>query len=211
MSPLKILRSIRQKSPAELFSYAWIIARNAAGLENRLDTPDRRLLEDVVLPFYASLPEVERVLFVGTDWFTRHYDSLFPGKEFWTIDPSPWKRQFGTPRHVADTLQNLGAHFSPGYFQLIVCNGVFGWGLNGREDCEQAFLQCFERLSPGGHLLFGWNDLPAYRPFPPSEIASLRRFRPFVLPPLAAEHCIAGPDNRHLFEFYFKPSAAELP
>lgn len=211
MSPLKILRSIRKKSPAELAGYAWILARNAAGLENRLDTPDRRVLEDAVLPWYAGLPEVRRVLFVGTDWFTRHYGSLFPGREYWTIDPSPWKRQFGAPRHVVDTLQNLGAHFPAEYFQLIVCNGVFGWGLDGRDDCERAFGQCFERLSPGGHLLFGWNDLAERRPFPPSELESLRRFRPFALPPLGAERCLAGPDNRHMLEFYLKPPLEGRP
>jgi hypothetical protein len=28
------------------------------------------------------------VLFVGTDWFTKHYDRLFAASEYWTIEIS---------------------------------------------------------------------------------------------------------------------------
>ena len=38
--------------------------------------------------------------------------------------------KFGSKRHVVDSLLNLSQHFAPGYFDLIVYNGVFGHGID---------------------------------------------------------------------------------
>jgi hypothetical protein len=52
--------------------------------------------------------------------------------------------------------------------------------------------------------VFGWNDIPQNRPFPPDEIESLKRFRPFVFPPLGTAHERVAVENRHVFSFYVK-------
>lgn len=204
MSPAQLFQAIRKRSLRELIVYALILIRNAMGIENRLVTADRVLLEQTILPYYAERSDIHRVLFVGTDWFTRRYESLFPDKEYWTIDANPWKQQFAGSRHIVDSLQNLGRHFPTGHFQLIVCNGVFGWGLDGPEDCEQAFAQCFDCLSPGGLLLLGWNDQPPHCPFPVEQIGSIQRFHTVVFPPLGVARYLANQVNGHTYDFYQK-------
>ena len=144
------------------------LARNALGLPNRLCTPDRETLERVILPAYAARAEIQTVLFVGCDWCTRHYERLFAGRFYWTIDPNPWKKRFGGRHHLVDGLERLDTHFEPGGIDLIVCNGVVGYGLNGQAECERAFTGCFDALRANGEPVLGWNDVPEHRP----EVAS---------------------------------------
>ncbi len=117
--------------------------RRALGLPSRLNTEDRRVLEQVILPQYASRSDISRILFVGCAAYTQQYGELFGGREYWTIDPVARRRRYGGARHIVDTLQNLGSHVAPGYFDLIVCNGVLGWGLNSPADADAALAACF--------------------------------------------------------------------
>lgn len=214
MDKFKFIQAIRKRNCGDLIRYGIILLRNQLGLSNRLATPDRKFLEETLIPYYAGRSDIEKILFVGTDWFTRHYESLFLEKEYWTIEPSSWKRQFAGKRHIVDVLQNLGAHFAPGYFDLIICNGVYGWGLDRLEDCEQAFAKCFACLAEGGQFILGWNDLPEFRPVPLEQIQSLRQFAPLRVPFVDTATFLANPDNRHTFNFYIKPrqlAAAHAP
>ena len=204
MLTAKMRAALRERSAADFVRYAVILLRNAVGLRNRLRSPDRDMLERVILPAYAQLPGTHKVLFVGSDWFTRHYEKLFSGQEYWTLDPDPWKRRFGAHRHIVAALESLDAHFAEGHFDVIVCNGIFGWGLNERVDCERAFLNCFTRLRAGGHFMLGWNDVPAHTPFPLASLASLAHFTPQPLPALGSAHFLADPQTRHMFDFYVR-------
>ncbi|HVK06914.1 MAG TPA: hypothetical protein VM490_25835, partial [Armatimonadaceae bacterium] len=56
------------------------------GLGSGLETEDRRLLEQVILPDLARRAELRRVLFVGCAWYTESYERFFPGREYWTLD-----------------------------------------------------------------------------------------------------------------------------
>ena len=197
--------ALRAWSSADLCRYAVILLRNALGLPNRMRTPDREVLEHVILASYARRTDIRTVLFVGCDWYTRHYEQLFFGRAYWTMDPDPWKRRFGARRHLVAGLESLDQHFAPGSVDLIVCNGVFGWGLDNRADCEQAFLSCFDSLRESGHLVLGWNDLPERRPVPLESLASLGRFRPENFEALGGSRYLANPSNRHTYNFYAKP------
>ena len=204
MFTAKLRAALRERSASDFFRYAVILLRNAVGLSNRLRSADRDVLEKIILPAYAQLPGTHKVLFVGSDWFTHHYEKLFPGQEYWTLDPDPWKRRFGARRHIVAGLESLDAHFAEGHFDVIVCNGVFGWGLNERADCERAFLNCFTRLRVGGHFMLGWNDVAAHLPLPLDSLASLARFNREPLPALGTAQFMADADTRHRFDFYVK-------
>lgn len=175
------------------------------GIEISLGTPDREVLERRILPWLASEPSLQRVLFVGCDWYTRHYARRFAGKQYWTIEMDPARARYGAPgRHVVGPLQDLRAHFAPASLDAIVCNGVLGWGLDDREQAEVAFEACVECLAPGGVLVLGVNDVPEKRVYPLSESRPLARLEPFVFPPLAtASHLVPTP-NRHTFLFFRK-------
>ena len=200
----KIWTALRKQPASNFYRYAAILLRNAIGLPNRLHSPDRDVLERVILPAYARLPGMRRVLFVGSDWYTRHYEKLFPGQQYWTLDPDPWKRKFGARRHIVAGLESLDAHFDESHFDLIICNGVFGWGLDQRDDCERAFLACFRRLKVGGHFMLGWNDVPEHTPLPLASLGSLARFKPQPLPALGTARFLADVQTRHVFDFYMK-------
>jgi SAM-dependent methyltransferase len=175
------------------------------GLRRSIDSPDRRLLEETILPYYARQPGCMRVLFVGCDWYTKHYASIFGAQEYWTIDPKPRKKRYGARLHVIDALENLDSWFKPEYFDLIVCNGVFGWGMNGREQCERALAHCTSRLRPQGHFVFGWNEVAARLPFEPLSLEGFRALAPVTFPPLGAHRWLTDTARRHTYAFFSKP------
>ena len=204
MKFLKTVQAIKNHQFSKLIRYGWIMAGNRLGLINRLVTEDRRILEEIILPHYADLNDIKKVLFVGTDWFTLHYEEIFHQKEYWTIDNNPSKRRFSGHRHILDSIEHLSAHFPENYFDLIVCNGVFGWGLNELSNCETAFNQCHICLRGGGQLVLGWNDVPTHCPFSLDQIKALNCFQTVVFPALNTQRYLANKENRHFFDFYRK-------
>ena len=207
MFAARVVKGLKSRSPAEITFLLKVLVRNALGLANPIVTPDREVLEQVILPAYANRRDIRIALFVGCDWYTRHYEKIFAGKTYWTIDPDRWKRRFGARRHHVIGMESIDAHFEPGSLDLIVCNGVFGWGLNERADVERAFDGCFSRLREGGHFVLGWNDLAERRPLALDSLVSLARFRREPFPALRSAHHVATPATAHTFDFYVKPGA----
>lgn len=184
-----------------------LAGRRALGLPSQLKTEDRRVLEQVILPEYASRPDVARILFVGCAAYTQRYGQFFGDREYWTIDPVARRRRYGSSRHVVDTLQNLGRHAAPEYFDLIVCNGVLGWGLNTAADADAALAACFKHLRAGGHLLLGWNNIAPRNSVLPENIPAGRRFEAGDFGPARTGRMEINAPNRHVFDFYRKPAA----
>lgn len=91
---------------------------------------DRKILEQCILKHYQGRTEIGRILFVGVASYVRHYAQMFPHQLFITLDRSAPRARYGGPHHVVDDLANLGIYFMPNYFDLVVMNGVIGWGLN---------------------------------------------------------------------------------
>ncbi|MGH9644252.1 MAG: hypothetical protein ACRD3Q_17750 [Terriglobales bacterium] len=180
-------------------------ARYLLGLPVPMHTEDRRILEQVIFPYYGSLSDVRTVLFVGCDWYTRHYESaFFPAVTFWTMDPAPAARKFAGQRHIVAALEELTHFFDDTPFDLIICNGVYGFGLDTLAQCEQAFAACHARLRAGGHFVLGWDDIAARAPTPLTDVASLRLFRPFTFPPLGTWRYRTETPYRHTYDFYCK-------
>lgn len=204
-SPLrKLLRRAARRWDAAILTLRAELALLVKG-EAPLDSQDRRILEQVVIPELVDRDDLSRILFVGSDWYTSHYERLFEGKDYWTLDRDRRKRRHGARQHVVDSLENLGRHFPPGSLDAILCNGVFGWGLDRPGEAEAAFDACWTALRPGGFLVFGWNDRPENRPFPPYEIEALRRFEKAPFEPLGSWRYRVADDSRHTFDFLKRP------
>jgi spermidine synthase len=178
------------------------------GIDLRLKTDDRRVLETIIFPYFLARPEYHRVLFVGCGWYTASYNKLFAARDYWTIEIDPAMRKYGSKNHVIDSVTNLNRHFPAGRFDVIFCNGVFGWGLDEKPEVETAFGHCFDCLREGGIFVLGWNDVPESRPFPLEELESLQRFTPFVFEPLGTARYLTTNPNRHTFDFYSRRSSA---
>jgi SAM-dependent methyltransferase len=169
----------------------------------RLATPDRVFLEDVVVPGILADDEVRRVLDIGVDWYTRSYPRLFAGAEYWTVDVDPAKQRIASSNHHTVSATHLTDAFAPGTFDLVVCNGVIGWGLNDPSDVETALDECAEVMRAGAWLVVGWNDVEGRR-VPGLDALLAKRFNRQVLPPVGADHFIPKTPYGHRFDFFTK-------
>lgn len=185
--------------------FASRVLRKRLGLATPLNTEDRRVLEQVIFKYYLSNPDIKTVLFVGCDTYTAHYQrTYFSELNYWTIEPVAVSRKFGARQHVVAPLEDLDKHLPAEFFNLIVCNGVYGWGLNSPAQCESAFAQCYSRLATNGHLLIGWDDVPQRTPVPLAQIASLSRFRKHPIPAFGSWRYLTDTPYRHTYDFYQK-------
>lgn len=177
--------------------------RHALHLAAPLDTEDRRVLEKVIFRYYAARPDVRSVLFAGCDWRTEPYeDSYFSRHDYWTIERDEKARRYGARQHVVAPLEQLDQFFPEGYFDLIICNGVYGYGLDTPEQCETAFAQCYSRLRNEGYFVLGWDDVPRRTPVAFANIASLKRFRRPPFPPLGSSRYLTDTPYNRTYEFF---------
>jgi hypothetical protein len=182
--------------------------RSLAGADAGRPTADRRVLEGEILPWLGRRDDVRRVLFVGCARYTRAYDRHFPQADFWTLDPAPRRRRWGGEHHIVDGLEHLQRHVPAATFDAIVCNGVLGWGLNGRADAEAAFDACHAALRAGGELIVGWNDVAPRNRVRPESLAALARFEQLPLPGRASRELRIAGAHRHVFVRYRRGTAA---
>jgi len=183
----------------------------------RFNSGSRQALEQFILPNLASQiisHRKPRILFVGCDWYTQHYKyEFFKECEYWTIDPDGKKKRYGSKNHITGYIELLKTYFEPEFFDMIICNGVIGYGLNQLQQVEEAFDSCFSCLRPGAKLIIGRENEPAFIPFSNSELESLKKFLPYQFHPLAAVDYSIPPHNTYVFSFFEKPthSLGEVP
>jgi SAM-dependent methyltransferase len=103
------------------------------------------------------------VLFVGVEWYTAPYPSMFPQGNLVTIDISPELGRYGSSRHVTADVRLLGDHFADNSFAAVVCNGVLGYGVDEPDDVAQVLDSIATSLAPDGWLVLGWNDVDGRR------------------------------------------------
>lgn len=141
------------------------------GVDFYLHTEARRILDAVILSYFSHRIDLSKVLFIGCDWYTRGYRRrFFSRKDYWTLDIDPHKKRYGSKQHIIDSVASVQDHFQEGQLDLIICNGVFGWGLNDRSEVDMAFHGCHMCLRDGGVFILGWNDIPQGRPLFPVRI-----------------------------------------
>jgi hypothetical protein len=178
-------------------------ALTALGLDKRRRA-DRRVLEGLVFPWLLAQAHWHRVLFVGCAWYTQRYHALFANKDYWTLEADPRAARHGARQHITGRLEQLPALMAPESLDVIVCNGVVGWGLDAPEAVEAAVIACHATLRRGGLLLLGWNETVRRKCAVLSQARALGRFAPLQCPPLNASVMHTGSINRHVYAFYEK-------
>ena len=165
-----------------------ILALQLAWWTGLYSPPDRALLETVILPHYRD----RRMLFVGTRFYTRRYPRLAP--RMVTLDPDPRMARFGAREHFVMPIERFSGH----RFDVVIINGVFGWGINDEATAAAALDACRRALNENGELVIGFNQSRC----PPLD---LRPFRPHIFPPLGApEVTVATPfaEKSHTYKFF---------
>ena len=193
MSPLwrrLVPRSVRLRSRMRWKNGRW-----------RLATPDRVLLEDVIVPEFIGRADVRRVLDVGVAWYTRTYPRLYRGIEYHTIDVDPEMQRIAGPHHRTLSMTELAKAYPADTFDLIVCNGVFGWGLDTADQVARGLTACADVLRPGGWLVVGWNDMEGRR-IPDLDALAAGRFDRAVLPAARADHLVTDTHYAHRYDFF---------
>jgi hypothetical protein len=147
---------------------------------------------------------VQKVLFVGCSAYTQWYKEFFRDKDYWTIDPKRVKRKYGAAQHITDSITNIEKYVVKNYFDVIIMNGVIGFGLNRLGDIEQAIDACNAALAREGILLVGWNDTARRTPIDIRAIRALSQFREYHFAPLQTCHYRTEGAQRHTYSFYRK-------
>ena len=178
-----------------------IVRRHVAAVRPQYD--DRNVLEQIIIPFVLSRFEPATVLDVGREPYEAFYNEFFEGRELWTLDRDPDRRRFGAANHIVDDATSLTSHFAPDYFDFVLLNGVFGWGLNEPARIEAAFAAIHTVLGPRGIFVLGWNDTPDLVPIPLDQVRSLREFTPYYFEPLKGTSFMCE-TFRHTYNFYVK-------
>ena len=123
------------------------------------DNSARHYLESYILPVVAASAR-GRVLFVGCRSYTFHYRRYFLHNniDYWTSDIDPAARIWGERRkHLVCDVRVLHRHVPARSFDLVMLNGVFGYGIDDIHSMNQSIGSIYRVLKPGGHLLIGWN------------------------------------------------------
>lgn len=182
--------------------YADLLVREFA-CDERFIFEDRELLERIIFPYLLILKNPRRILDIGREAYEKFYNLFFIGRELWTIDRNPSHKNFGSKNHIIDNVVNLKKHFKNRYFDLVIMNGVFGWGLNQKKDIETAIKGIYDVLKTNGILIFGWNDALDTKPIPLEHIQALKQFKPYYFKPFKGINFKAS-TNSHIYNFYNK-------
>lgn len=120
--------------------------------------PGRIALVREILPAYAACGG--RILWIGCRRYTKSYGPLLEqnGGQCWTVDIERTHAKWGEPgRHFTWDLLLIDHLLAAASFDTVLCNGVFGFGVDARP-AQLAALQAMAGiLKPGGRLLLGWN------------------------------------------------------
>jgi SAM-dependent methyltransferase len=118
----------------------------------------RVVLVNELLPAYSRFGG--RILWIGCRRYTKGYGALLErhGGECWTTDIEITHAKWGEAgRHFTWDVLLIDHLIAGEAFDTVLCNGVFGFGVDTRP-MQLAALQAMGRiLKPGGRLLLGWN------------------------------------------------------
>ncbi|HVZ29179.1 MAG TPA: class I SAM-dependent methyltransferase [Asticcacaulis sp.] len=155
--------------------------------------PDRCMLRDKILPVFAGF---RSVLWVGCRAYTVDYYPLLEsqGGACWTLDIDPAAAEYGNgERHEACDLTTADQRFGSVAFASILCNGIFGWGIDTHDRQAEALRAMAAVLEPGGVLLLGWNT---HKTADPAPLAAAL-FERYSLPGLASHVAVSGSTHRY--------------
>jgi len=167
----------------------------------------RNYFEYQILPFFSSENRFKRILIVGIAEFTQHYRLLFKQKEFVrTIDIDPNVAKFSSPQiHIVDSIENIEQHIDQDSLDLVLMNGVYGWGLANEDALRKSLSNIHILMKDEGVLVFGWNEVDPYDPLKIRSRNYFDMFQPYLF---KGKSEIKFPTSKnpkqHVFSFFKK-------
>ena len=197
--------------------FKWRLAKDFIALipkRWRTLTDDRQILEQVIFKELFVSRQYGKILFVGCDSYTRWYPLLFEWAgdlTFATVEPEARKKKYGSRRHHTigrfQDLQEIPSfrHF----YDLVIFNGVFGFGTDMPEDKVRIFETSACLLKPGGVFLIGYNDMEGNYRFD-LNLPQENGFEAFPIPGLHVSDFLTQEQNHHRFVCFRRKNEKEI-
>ncbi len=175
-----------------------IIKQNIDYKRNKDD--DRAILESIIFPYILAKYNPKKILDIGREDYQAFYNNFFINRELYTLDMNPKHKEFGSPNHhVIDNAANLKKHYKNNYFDFILMNGVFGWGLDQEDDVQKSFNAIYDILKPNGVFILGYNDDIV----PLEKIKGLNKLKKLNIRPFKGNKFTCN-EGKHFYRFYIK-------
>ncbi|WYX09405.1 class I SAM-dependent methyltransferase [Achromobacter xylosoxidans] len=139
------MRKLKYIANRALFRLSPVLAERV-GIDFRLDTPSRVFLETRVFAYLNRLAALQRepqqLLFLGLDKHNWHYPRLLRAT-FHSLDISPRNAVYGRPglHRIGDAL-DMAEHYGADAFDVVVANGLLGFGIDGEAGLRRLLAQC---------------------------------------------------------------------
>jgi hypothetical protein len=124
-----------------------------------LRIPDRRFMSRTIAPALSNTHPM-RILNIGVHYYTVRLQRYFLNKniDLYTTDIDAAKSMWGVPgKHCICGAADLHLHFSKGFFDAVILNGVLGYGINSLSDINEALATLAHILNNRGLLIIGWD------------------------------------------------------
>ena len=166
-------------------------------------SPDRDILRLLIFPNIIDLLSSKshpKMLWIGCARYTRLYYSVLEsrGGVCWTLDIDPHAKRWGRKgHHIVGDLRSLATLLPEQYFDAVLCNGVFGYGIDTREAQISACQAMAQAMLPGNWMILGWNTDKVADPLENGVVTPW--FAPAKLPRLGARQFVKG--CTHVYDF----------
>jgi SAM-dependent methyltransferase len=148
------IRSVKKLMPGPI--RLWV--KDILNARRVKKNPGRIALVNEILPAYAACGG--RILWIGCRRYTKGYGRLLEkrGGECWTVDIEIGHAKWGEKgRHLTGDLLAIDRLVAASSFDSVLCNGVFGFGVDTSSAQMAALRAMATILKPAGRLLLGWN------------------------------------------------------
>ena len=172
---------LKNKLKSLLFKLAPSLAVNW-GVEFPHKSANRLFLENDIFKYLDTFlsNDSAQCLFIGTDKRSWHYRSRFYAK-FFTIDKDPRKAIYGDMHnHCVGSATELTLQYVRDQFDVIIANGVIGFGVNHIDQCEDLFAGLETIMKSSGVLVLGYSDSPSRIDFKLEHVKSYHLFEKFA-------------------------------
>jgi hypothetical protein len=165
-------------------------------------SPDRHVLQKSIFPGIADVlasKQSATILWIGCARYTKHYYEALErrGAKCWTMDIDPDVYRWGRRgRHVTGDLCSVARLLPAQYFDVIFCNGIFGFGIDTLDAQSSAAAAMASVMKPDGWLVLGWNTGKVADPIAQGTVSPW--FEPAVLADFGTRKFVGG--CTHVFD-----------
>ncbi|MDC1292422.1 class I SAM-dependent methyltransferase [Amylibacter sp.] len=163
----------------------------------RLYSEQRIYFDNYLIPKYVK--DGLNILFIGADWYNKWIFLNYKKTNWITIDTLPGNRKFGAENHIIGNFpEDLEIILHKGKFDIIIFNGVYGWGINSEGALQDSMQKMNALLKLNGLIIFGYNTEKEKNPISRSNLYEIIQ-KNFLLRSETEIHTKGTINDKHIF------------